>query len=264
MARRRAIRGTGPWQPGPRPTGRMSGSTPPWFDTGARRLLALAIVVAGVAVGGWWLYASSFLSIQNVSVEGNTTLSAETVRSVAGLDDEKLLRPDFAAARERLMALPIVKDVAVSRHWPTGARISIVERTPWGIWLSGGQRYVIDEEGVVLDLPPPADAPVIVQTEALAEPLAAGARVDQGAIDVAKRLVNSSIQVLGRPVTALEFSQAHGLTVVLGDELRVRFGDAQDYDFKVAALFAIMERAAESGRTLNHVDLRFGDRVAVR
>ena len=264
MASRRATRGKDRWRPGPRPTGRLAGSTPLWFGAGTRRLLALAIVVAGVALGGWWLYGSSFLSIQNVQVEGNSTLSAETVRSVAGLDDEKLVRPDFAGARERLMALPIVKDVTVSRNWPTGARISIVERAPWGIWLSGGQQYVIDDEGVVLDLPPAADAPVIVQTEALAEPLAAGARVDKGAIEVAQQLVNSSVQVLGRPVTSLEFSQADGLTIVLGDELRVRFGDAQDYDFKVAALFAIMERAAESGRTLNHVDLRFGDRVAVR
>ena len=49
-----------------------------------------------------------------------------------------------------------------------------------------------------------------------------------------------------------------------GASLRVVFGDAQDYDFKVAALFAVLQQARNEGRTLSRVDLRFGDRVAVQ
>jgi hypothetical protein len=62
-------------------------------------------------------------------------------------------------------------------------------------------------------------------------------------------------------VTALEFSQATGLTAVLGD-LRAVFGDAQGYEFKLAALYAVLERAQAEGRAVQRVDLRFGDRVA--
>ena len=76
-------------------------------------------------------------------------------------------------------------------------------------------------------------------------------------------------QTLGRWVVALEFSQAKGLTVVLSNSasdtgLRVVFGDAQGYDFKVAALFAVLQQARNEGRTLSRVDLRLGDRVAVQ
>ena len=86
-----------------------------------------------------------------------------------------------------------------------------------------------------------------------------GDRVDVGAVDVAKQLVATSQQTLGRAVTGLEFSQATGLTVFLDGGLRVAFGDAQGYDFKVATLYALLQEGAE----LHSVDLRFGSLVAV-
>lgn len=229
-----------------------------------RRALALVIVVGAIVASGMWLYQSPAFSIRNVEVTGNVGLSAVLVRDVSALEGESIIRADFESARERLMALPLVKDARVSRDWPSGARITIVERTAWGVWLAGGERFVIDEEGVVIDLVAPEGVPMIVQTDALPARLVAGDRVDVGAIEVARRLVSTAEQALGLPVTALEFTQAGGLTAALGRDLRVNFGDAEDYDFKIAALFAVLEGAAEDGRTLHTVDLRFGDRVAVQ
>ncbi|MDP3767740.1 MAG: cell division protein FtsQ/DivIB, partial [Dehalococcoidia bacterium] len=125
-------------------------------------------------------------------------------------------------------------------------------------------RFAIDDEGFVLDMPPPEGAPVIAQTDAPATPIGAGTRVDDGAIAVAQRLIPTAEQTLGRRVVALEFTQANGLTVVLDGEVRVTFGDAQAYDFKLAALFAVLQRAEGTGRAVQSVDLRFPERVAVR
>ena len=221
-----------------------------------------------MALGGWWLYRSPLLSVREVTVEGSEILSPEMIRSIAGLEGQSLVRPDFEGTRQRLLALPMVKDAQISRDWPSGARIIIVERAPWGVWQVGGQRFVIDDEGVVLDLPAPAGAPVILQTDA-ASPLAPGDRVDPGAVAVARQLVPTAERTLGRPLVGLEFSQTSGLQVMLAggpDEpaLRAVFGDAQGYDFKVATLYTLLQRADEEGRTLRRVDLRFGDRVAVQ
>ena len=224
-------------------------------------VLVLAALVGGV--GGWWLYTSPLLSVRGVGVEGNTVLSVEAVREIADLDGQSLVRPDFAGAEERLLALPVVKDVEISRDWPNSVHIAIVERKAWGLWQAGGQRFVIDDEGVVLDLPAPEGAPVIVQTDGPSRLLAAGDRVDAGAVAVARQLVASAERTLGRGVVGLEFSQASGLSAVLSDDLRVLFGDGQGYEFKVAALYAVLEQAQAEGKTLRKVDLRFGDRVAV-
>ena len=229
-----------------------------------RRAAVAGLVGAALGVGGWWLYQSPLLTIHSVSVEGSGVLLPEVVRNIADLDGQSLFQTDFAAAEERLRAVPLIKDVDIGRDWPNGAHITIVERTPWGFWQAGQQRLVIDEEGVVLDLPAPEGAPLIVQKEPPAEPLSLGDRVDPGAVAVAGRLVSTAEQTLGRPVVALEYSQSGGLTAVLDGDLRVLFGDAQGYEFKLAALSAILQQAGAEGKTLHRVDLRFGERVAVQ
>ncbi len=233
-----------------------------------RRAGALALVLAGVMLFGWWVYRSPLLTVQEVSVKGNQVLSAEAIQSVADVKGSSIIRPDFEAARQRLLALPLVKDAQVGRDWPNGARITVMERAPWGVWQAGQQRYVVDDEGVVLDpdgrsLPAPEGTPVIVQTDAAQATLSAGDGVDAGAVAVARQLVATAEQTLGRPVVGLEFSQSVGLTVVLAGDLRAVFGDAQDYEFKVATLSAVLAQAQANGQQVHRVDLRFGDRVAV-
>ena len=235
-----------------------------WFRGGA-----VAFVLTLLTTGGVWLYSSPLLSIEDVSVQGNTTISDELVRSVADLEGSSVIFTKFGEAEERLAALPLVKAAQIGRDWPNDARITITERTTWGLWQIGERRVAIDDEGVVVDLPAPAGAPVILQVDATALPPAPGERVDAGAVAVARQLVTTAEQTLGRAVVALEFSHASGLTAVLSNSagdtgLRVVFGDAQDYDFKVAALFAVLQQARDDGRTLSRVDLRFGDRVAVQ
>jgi cell division protein FtsQ len=229
-----------------------------------RRGLAFACLAAVLVVGGYWLYRSPLLTVQDVSVEGNQVLTVEQLRAVAGLKGQSIFAIDEAGAEARLRALPLVKDASVAGDPPNGARITIVEREPWGVWQAGGERFVIDDEGVVIDRPVPQEVPVVVQTDAPGAALAAGSRVPAGAVAAARRLVAESEAAVGLAVTRLEFSQASGLSVTLGDRLHVAFGDAQGYEFKVATLFAVLQRARQDGRALTRVDLRFGDRVAVQ
>ncbi len=265
---RAAMRPGARWQPvpprgtKPRVAGRQRLRVPalrlPHWQFRWRRYVLPLLIVALAAFGGWWIYRSSALSIHSVSVKGNHVLPAEALRQVAGLKGQSLINPDLDAAQQRLLALPLVKEAHVRRAWPFGTQITIVERTPWGVWQAGDQRYVIDDAGVVLSLPPPDGAPLIAQTDPAAT-LSPGDRVDLGAVQVAKQLVATSQQTLGRAVAGLEFSHATGLTVILDGDLRVAFGDAQGYDYKVATLFALLQQ----GKDLHSVDLRFGSLVAV-
>jgi cell division protein FtsQ len=236
----------------------------PRWSARLRQAAVLASVLALATAGGWWLYRSPMLSIRDVKVEGNTVISAELTRGIADLDGRSIFRPNLDGARERVLALPAVKEANIERDWPNGARISIVERVPWGVWQVGATRFAVDADGVVLDRPASEGAPVIVQTDAPSSPLVPGSRVDPGAVALARELLTTAERTVGRSVVGLEFSQGNGLTAVLADDLRVTFGDVQGYEFKVAALFAVLQQATEDGRTLHRVDLRFGDRVAVQ
>ena len=248
---------------------RMPRIETPRLPANWRRFALPIAIVAALAVGGWWLYSSPLLSVQDVRIEGNVVVSAEQARALADLEGQSIFQPEFEAARERLLLLPIVKDVQIERDWPNAVKITLTERTVWGLWQLGAARYVIDDEGVVLDLAAPAGSPLIVQRDASLATLAVGDSVDAGAMAVATQLVATAEQTLGRSVRSLEFSQAEGLTAFLestfgGPDLRVVFGDGQGYEFKLASLFQVLKLAEEEGRTLSRVDLRFGERVAVQ
>src|SRR4029078_7829587 len=94
-----------------------------------------------------------------------------------------------------------------------------------------------------------------------------GEQLDGGAVQLAARLVRDSQKSFGRDVRALVYRQTAGLTAVLSGAdvdspaLWVTFGDSRDYDYKVAALYVLMQQAAENDLPLNTVDLRFGDRL---
>jgi cell division protein FtsQ len=226
-----------------------------------RRSAVVLVLGAALGVGGWWLYQSPLLTIRSVGVEGNSALVPDVVRNIADVKGERLFQPDFESAEARLRAMPLIKEVDISHDWPFGAKITIVERRPWGYWEAGGQRVVIDGDGVVIDLPPGPGAPVVVQNDMPVPLLEIGDQVDPNAVGVAARLAETAQQTLGRPLVSLEFSQSEGLVAVLDGDLRVLIGDARSYDFKLATLSAIIARADSQGETISRVDLRFGDRA---
>jgi cell division protein FtsQ len=231
----------------------------------ARRLAFLALLAA-LAAGGWWLLQSPLLRIQEVTVEGTRLLDPEGVAAAADLRGASILFPDTGGARRRIESEPMVKSVTFERAWPRGMRIIVQERRPWGFWEARGQRHVIDEDGVVLErVLPDEGAPVIRHLDATHN-LEAGDRVDPDAVALARQLVEAAPQRLGLAVAAVEYRDRDGLTAVFasGEEggLRVTFGDGRDFDYKMAALKALLERTQQQGVEVRTVDLRFGGRIA--
>ena len=233
----------------------------------ARVAFAAAVLVM-LASAGWWAYHAPWVTVQQVSISGTSQVSPEQVRAAAGLDDSSIFRLDLASAQARVAALPKVKSATVIKDGWNGIAINVQERTPWGSWQMNGVNVPIDAEGYVLDgAPAPEGAPVIVEVEPQ-RVINAGERLDPGAVELAARLVRESDAAFGRSVLALVYRQNAGLTAVLSGSdiddhpLWVTFGDSRDYEYKVAALYVLIEQASEQDLTLNAVDLRFGDRLS--
>lgn len=95
------------------------------------RLVVLVLVVAALLVGGWFLLHSRLLSARVIRVEGSVHTSRAEIVSVAGLAHHPpLIDVDPGAVAARLEALPWVARATVSRHWPDGVVVSVVERRP--------------------------------------------------------------------------------------------------------------------------------------
>ena len=109
-----------------------------------RRVAAYAVGAMALLMVVWYAYNSAPLSVQSVDVRGARVLSPDLIRKTAAVDDDRLTRPDFDGARQRLLALPMVKDARIERDWPFGIDITVTERNIFAVWRAGGKDYVID------------------------------------------------------------------------------------------------------------------------
>jgi hypothetical protein len=233
----------------------------------ARLMFAVAVLTMA-AWAGWWGYHSPWATVQHVRISGTAQIAPEQVNAAAGVDGASLLRLDLKAAQARVAAIPMVKSATVTKHGWNSVSIDVQERTGWGSWQMNGVNVPIDADGYVLDgTPAPQGAPVIIEVNPK-RVLNAGDRIDPGAVELAARLMRESDAAFGRTVQALVYRQDAGIIAVLSPSvaddhpLWVTFGDSRDYDYKIAALYVLIEQARDKDLALNTVDLRFGDRLS--
>ena len=226
------------------------------------------LLLGGIVAGAYWLSQSSYLTVHEVRVVGASQLSDAQVRATADIEGGMAFRVDAQAAEERLLALPQIRSAHVETHGWTSATITVEERVPWGSWQVNGVNVPIDIDGYVLEgVSAPEGSPIIVEVDPQ-RAIRAGDRLDTGAVQLAARLVAESERTLGRRVVVLAYRQSAGLTAVLssveidGPNVWVTFGDSRDYDYKVAALYVLLEQARAAQIKLTSVDLRFGSRLS--
>jgi cell division protein FtsQ len=244
---------------------RRSESTKPRVQSPPKgRGWLLAVAVISIALVAGLTYAVLQLPITRVSqvrVTGNETLDAKALAEITGLKGQSMLRLDLDGARDRLLAIPEVKDAHFSRDWPNTVTVRISERSVWGFWSVGGKDYPVDRDGVVLSSGAPSEASARIVEPDSNRIMGRGDRVDPDAIALADRIFRESPTVLGKTVTELEYKAGVGVTAMFAGGLEVTFGDDRAYDYKMAVLSTLLDQLKAKGRTPQAVDLRFGERV---
>jgi cell division protein FtsQ len=115
--------------------------------------------VAGVVVLGLVavvVYATPLLGVRGVEVRGNAVVSAEQVRAAAAVPEgEPLASLDLAAVGRRVGTLVAVRQVRVTRAWPSTVVITVVERTAVAALPAADKTLqLIDASGVVFETVP--------------------------------------------------------------------------------------------------------------
>ena len=228
--------------------------------------IAALAMLGAVATGASWLVLSDALRVRQVNVAGSQVVDPYAVAAATGLDGDSLLRMDLTAAEARVAALPGVASVSISRDWPQGLQVTLLEQQGWGYWQAGGKRVLVDAAGEPLALarPPAADAPTIIDVASPAD-LADGIEVDADAVTLVARLrAEGTLERLGIEPTGFVFRRDRGLTVVVEDAPDTVFGDSTNYAFKVATWEALLDQLAADELLVTEIDLRFGRNVVMR
>ena len=190
-----------------------------------RYVLALVLVLGLVATSIWLVFFSATLQVKKVEVVGNELLSDARVREVADVPlGDQLALVDLGRADARVGSLAEIKSVDVTRTWPDGVRIQVVERTAVAVVELAGRIRGLDADGVVFRdyKAPPKGMPRIRP----------GGTAGTDALKEAATVVSALPPDLATRVDHVEVATVDQITLVLRDQRQVLWGSAEDSELK--------------------------------
>ncbi len=213
--------------------------------------------------------ANFFLaSNENIQVSGNRVVTTPQVFAVFAPDlGSSLIRVPLARRQAELAQIRWVRMATVMRLWPNRLRVNIVERTPVAFARDGNTIRLVDEEGVLLELPDSAaqhySFPVLTGISA-SDPLSTRA---------------ARIQIYRRFIAALDAENAHvasklsevdlsdpedvrAIFIGGGRQPLVHFGDT-DFLPRYRAYQSHLTEWLQQYPQLRSVDLRYGRQVVL-
>ena len=250
-------------RPAEKPARASKNSAPddPGVRKKARVLLAVITVAAVllVTVPAVWLLLSNRLVITGVTVEGETSYSAEELLEASGLregDSVFSARPGKNASRV-LEKLAFLKKCEVSVTLPGTVVFRVEEYGPAAYLRSGDSLYILSEELLVLGRSDGSDAP--------------DGLIELGAPQISKCLVGKTVEFadgndFGAVCAALEAlsvwqteagvvkldaSDRFRMKALLGDGTEVLIGSKSGLDVKLATAGRLIEEGVKPGSVID-------------
>jgi cell division protein FtsQ len=127
-------------------------------------LIGTSIGYGAVRGGGYAAFVEQYGTPANVVARNiGFAISAVTITGQSGLTESEVLEAsginpknslaflDVAEVRERLRAVPLVKEASVRKLYPDRVLIEIIERQPFALWQQEGQVSVVAADGTAID-----------------------------------------------------------------------------------------------------------------
>lgn len=203
-----------------------------------RYVLALVALVALVATSIWLVFFSTTLQVKKVEVAGNHLLSDARLRERADIPlGDQLALVDLGRADARVASLAEIRSVDVTRTWPDGVRIEVVERTAVAVVELAGRIRGLDAEGVVFReyRSAPQGMPRIRP----------GGAAGTDALKEAATVVSALPEDLAARVDHVEVETVDQITLVMRDQRRVMWGSAEQSELKAQVIDPLL--VAEQG-----------------
>lgn len=190
----------------------------------ARRLPSLgrvaAVVLLAAFLGGLVTVVNGpWLRVDRIAVAGQHFTSAGQIAdTTAGLEGQAVLTVDTVGLAERLRSLPAVADATVETVLPTEVRITVEEKAPAFVWLTGSNLLIGAADGSVIAMlprdaerpPELADLPFVDDQRADSLTLTIGSTVNAEELRIARRVLDLDPAIVG--------SEASAFAVRLADE----------------------------------------------
>ncbi|MGU3294110.1 cell division protein FtsQ/DivIB [Williamsia sp. M5A3_1d] len=206
---------------------------------GTRKLLGTIAAIVLVIAGGVVAYATPLMSVRSISVGGESAVDPASIVAASRIAmGTPLLQVDTRPAAQRIAAIPRIKSVRVTRSYPSGIDIDVVERVAVAFVIRDGASHLIDVTGVDFasqkQLPP-------VPRMTIANPSSS----DRATL-AALKVVSELPDVLRRQVIEIGAQSAADVRMTLRDRRTVVWGDADRTADKARTLMYLLPRDGTS------------------
>lgn len=191
---------------------------------------ALVAVLIGVLV--WLVGFSDVFVAKSVEVKGNELVLTEEVVEVADVPlGIPLAQISMKEIERRILRLPAVKSVSVSRKWPNTVSIKVAERERVYQRLEGNIFQWVDEDGYIFySQSQSADGAISVVTEG----------TDQRLLSDVAVVVQAIPESWASRVQRIEALSPDMITIVLDQGQDIFWGSATDSELKAEVTTALL------------------------
>ena len=211
-------------------------------EQGRRRLkvVVVLVVVVTLTAGIFAVFHSPLLAARRVTVEGAIRTPTTDVLRAAGLiGGPPMIDVSPATSAAKVDKLPWVASATVSRHWPDGVTVAIVERIAVAtIVRSSGGYATLDAKGRVLNWTP-TPTPGLVQLVASVAVGRPGSTLP-GAAGSGLMVANVIPSVLSGRVTTVQVLPDGMVDLLLSDGLTATLGSSDQLPAKMEALASVL------------------------
>jgi cell division septal protein FtsQ len=257
-------------RPKVKPAKRKAASGRTWLTWRIARI-ALTLLVAGYA--GYramdLVVGASTLQVRKIAVHGNVRISAGEVKALLdGLRGASILTADLNTYRRKLLESPWVEDVALRRLLPATVEVYIEERQPIGLSRFGGNLYLVDRHGTLIDEFGPHyaefDLPII---DGLLRPPGDGSPiVDEARAELAARVIDAVAprKHLAQRLSQIDVSDLNDVVVLLDEDPALLHLGTERFLERLEAYVELAPTFRQQFPEIDYVDLRFEERFYLR
>ncbi|MGH2706585.1 MAG: cell division protein FtsQ/DivIB [Actinomycetota bacterium] len=226
------------------------------------RLVVAALATVGIAELGLLGWRSPALQLRDIEVRGNRRIADGRVIEQSGLGQgAQLMKIPTERVAARLEALPWVATARVERIVPSRVRITISERRPAAVVVTGAGPYLVDERGVIMDR---GDAAVVRIADLPLPELTPGMRLTSPTYREAVAIASSLPASLRHDVPVVHASSIDALSLELANGLVIVYGAGERIREKNRVLDRLLNHLGPDASGRIAIDLRVPERPAVR
>jgi cell division protein FtsQ len=223
-----------------------------WLRSGWVASLALALLAAYALYDA---FTSPRFTVRQIAVTGTSVLDGGRVAELAGVRGLPIWFVDTGQIAARLRGNPYIEDASAEAQLPDRVTITLTERRPELRWQSGGTRYLVDAQGLVLGVESTAAlSGTLAIDDRSNTPLEPGSRVDAGALALGRTLAVRLPRELKLTPAGVAWEPDKGILIVTPDRRTVIFGTSENLDNKLAVLGYLLQE----GTPFTLLDLRPG------